>query len=1256
MDDVTGDSPTVASAALRNVHGVVAGRYQVRARLGRGATKEVYLAYDERLDREVALAIVVAAGGSDGAALRVVREAQVTGRLGDHPNIITVYDTGDHQGLPYLVLRAMRGGSLAELLDRERPSFADAIRLGGEIAAGLAHAHAHDVVHRDVKPDNVWLSEDGAAALGDFGIAHLLGSERLTAEGVVVGTVRYLSPELIRGEDVGPPGDLYALGVTLYEIVTGHPPFTAGDATQILTQHLTSPPRPPSQDAPDMPPALESLILDLLAKEPALRPASAAEVVAALAEMRAPAVDRPPAARPPDARRLVSVLAARSDIADPEALHSMFDRCAAVIEQHGGTVERYLGDALVGVFGLTDSQGDEALRAARAAIELSTTTTELRLGIESGEVFFGAGPRGAPVATGAAITAAGRLAEHAAEGEILLGEDVRRAVGADASIDPSSGRLLALHIEQPALLRAPATPFVGRERELAALRAALDEVRQAGACRLVTVAGPPGIGKSRLAGEFVAAVGEDVTVLAGRCLAYGEGTTYRAIADIVHGLGGEPRERVEELLAGDEQAMRGILSAIGLSGEPAQPEETAWALRRLLERLARDRPLVVAVEDIHWAEPALLDLLDHVVALSSHSPILLVCLTRPELLDELPAWGAPHPNRSVLVLDALGAGDARELAERLGAGGVADRIAARAEGNPLFVEQLVAVDEGGDGGELPASIQAVLAARIDRLAPGERVLLQRAAVEGRTFHASAVAALLGDHERRALGARLVALARKGLIGSDRPEYPGEDAFRFTHALIREAAYASVTKLARADLHAKLAAWLEQRPGSEDEIVGYHLEQGVRLRAELGRSGDDERRLATRAADRFRRASNVAMGRGDPAGASALLARAVTLVESDQAARGALLPSLGASLFEAGRMTEATRVLDEAILEAPEERLSARAQVERELVRLATETGVGTGRARAVADAALPVLERVGDSYGQARAWSLRAHIDWAGGLVARADDAWVEAQACAERAGDRRELFDVLGWRATAAVFGPTPVDEAIGRCEEFRAIVATSPAAVAWTINPLAVLHAMRGEFDVAGRLLDEGREILDQLGGMASNASHLEASVRLLAGQPELAETALRADVETLTSMHATTALATTTALLAQAVYAQDRIEEADELCELTAESTAAADIFPQAIWRSVQAKVRARQGRAAEAEALANEAIAFVEPTDLLSLHGDALLDLAAVLRLGSSDRLGESDDAIRAGIVMYERKGDAPGIARAKSLMSTRAGGS
>ena len=1253
MEDLTGDSPTLASE-LAGVATVVAGRYRIRARLGRGATKEVYLAYDERLDREVALALVVAASTDAVAArARVTREAQLTGRLGDHPNVITVYDTGEHEGLPYLVLRAMSGGSLADLLRRDPgPRIADAIRLGREIAAALAHAHAHDVVHRDVKPDNVWLAADGSAALGDFGIAHQLGLERLTAEGIVVGTVRYLSPEQIRGEEIGPASDLYALGVTLYELVTGRPPFEAGDATFVLTQHLTATPEPPSQLEPALPAALEKLILALLAKDVAQRPASAAEVAATLASIGASEVGPAPAvttgARRPDARRLVSVLAARADVGDPEALHGVFERCSAVIEQHGGTVERYLGDALVGFFGLTESHDDDALRAVRAAVELQATTSELRLGIESGEVFLSTGAQGATVATGATITTAGRLAERAAQGEILLGEGARPTVAATASIDPATGRLDELRIEQPALLRTPRTPFVGRVRDLEALHAAFAQACSESACRLVTVAGPPGIGKSRLAGEFLGAVGHDAGVLAGRCLAYGEGTTYRALADIVRGIGGDdPRQRMEELLDGDEQAIRGVLGAVGLSDEPAQADETALALRRLLERVSRDRPLVVAVEDIHWAEPALLDLLEHVVAFSVGSPILLLCLTRPELLETRPAWATPQPDRSVLMLDALAGEQAEELAKRLGAGERATRIAQRAEGIPLFVEQLVAVDTGQETSELPASMQAVLAARIDRLDDGEGALLQRAAVEGRTFHAGALAAVLPESDRAEMQTRLVALIRKGLIGADRAEFPGEDAFRFTHALIREAAYAGAPKLVRAELHAGVAQWLERHPTAADEIVGFHLEQACLLAAELGRRGAQERHLGARAAKRFEAASRAALARGDPAAASTLLERGIALLASDAAERVELVPLLGASLYEAGRMTEAMRVLDDAIATAPERRIDARARVERELVRLATDASIGTDRARRAADAALTVLTGTQDGYGQYRAWSLHAWIAWTEGQAGRADDAWSKAAECARRAGDERALFDVLGWRAPAAVLGPTPVDEAIRRCERFREIVAASPVAVMWMINPLALLHAMNGDFALAEQLLREAGETRRQLGSPDYSVSHFEASVMLLSGRPERAEAPLRAGAAKLASMGDSGLLATTTAMLAQTVYAQGKLEEAESLCAQAATSAAPDDIVTQVIWRSVRAKILAHDGPSEAGEALARQAVEMIESTDLLSHHGDALLDLADVLR--SSKRIDEARDHVRGGLALYEAKGNVVAASRARELL-------
>ncbi len=1267
MDDLTRDSSAVVPA-LTSVSGLLAGRYRVRSRLGRGAMKEVFLAYDERLDREVALAIVVGADG-DLARARVTREAQVTGRLGDHPNVITVYDSGELDGVPYLVLRAMRGGSLADLLDRGRPSFADAIRLGGEIAAALAHAHKHGVVHRDVKPDNVWLASDGRAALGDFGIAYRAGQDRLTAEGGILGTVRYLAPERIRGEATA-AGDLYALGVTLYELVTGRPPFSGTDPDSVLHQHLSVAPEVPSRREPGVPAALERLILELLAKRPERRPRSAHEVVLMLAGMHASAGHRArpagvadedgPAtserggrpkpstvsARRESARRVLSVLAVSADVGDPEALHRVLDEGAAVIEHHGGSVERYLGDTLVAIFGLVDSQGDDALRAARAAVALCAERAELRIGIETGEVFLGSDRSGAPIATGVPIAAAGRLAERAARGEILLGDNTRAAMGRDATIDVDSGALLNLDPERPGLLRTPGTPFVGRARELGALLSAFAQVREEGTCRLVTVVGAAGIGKSRLAGEFLAAVGDKAMVLAGRCVAYGEGTTYRALAEIVRGLGPDPRRRVEQLLDGDQQAIRGLLGAVGLSDEPAQAEETAWALRRLLQRLARDRPLVVAVEDIHWADDALLDLLDHVVALSGGSPILLVCLTRPDLLEDRPTWRATHRGRSLLELGALGDEEARALAERLGATGPAARIAARAEGNPLFVEQLVAVDAGQDTAELPASIQAVLAARIDRLEEGERTLLRHAAVEGRTFHSGPLGAALPEDERPAIGACLGTLTEKGLIGPDRPEFAGENAFRFTHALIRDAAYAGIPKERRAHLHSDLAAWLECKPEAADEIVGFHFEQACVLAAELGRAGRRERDLARRAVGRLESASQAALARRDPATASTFLERSLALLDDDDAAREHLLPGLGASLFEAGRMTDATRVLDQAIAGSLDPRSTARARIEREIVRLEADTRAGTEQSRLVADAVMPLLERDGDLRGQSRAWSLRAQLAWTSGHMRRADEAFQLAAGCATRAGDGRELFDIVGWRATAALLGPTHVDAAIRQCEEFREIVSASPVALTWVINPLAVLHAMKGDFEIADAYVREANETLAKLGGFVAGVSHQEAHVRLLAGRPDLAEIPLREGIENLSEMGEGRALATTTAMLAQAVFEQGRAEEADELCRVTEHAAAPDDIVTQAIWRGVRARLLASEGRCGEAVAQARDAVSLIEVTDLLAHHADALLDLADVL--SACSRRDAAEDAIRSALELCERKGNVATAARARSL--------
>jgi class 3 adenylate cyclase len=621
-----------------------------------------------------------------------------------------------------------------------------------------------------------------------------------------------------------------------------------------------------------------------------------------------------------------------SERLDPEAMRRVmsryFDAMQLAIEHHGGLVEKFIGDAIMAVYGLPTLHEDDALRAVRAAIEMRSALGQLndelerdvgvrieaRTGVNTGEVIVGDAGHGQTLATGDAVNVAARLEQTAAAGEILIGggtyELVADAVNVE-SLEPlalagkshpvAAWRLTSMRNEGIPFSHAPATPFIGRAEELETLRDVFDRAVAERTCALATIVGPPGIGKSRLAREVIATVAPNATVAVGRCLAYGESITYAPLAEIAEQL----EDYGTALVSDDAQAIRQRLNvALGTSDERASPEEIAWAFRKLFEALGRRQPLLLVVDDIHWAEPTLLDLLEYVAGFAIDAPILLLCLARPDLFDARPSWSAPRANATIISLEPLNDEETQGLLSTLErehklTGAARSRIVAAAEGNPLFVEHIVALHaEAPEEITVPPTIQALLAARIDRLESDERDVLARASVEGRLFHRGALAELLPPETRAQLGTHLLSLVRKEFLRPDRALFAGDDGFRFGHVLIRDAAYNSMPKQLRADLHERYARWLEERltARSDDylEIVGFHLEQAWRYHSELGKSDDA---LACEAGERLWKAARAASERMDVPAALALYERANALLSDEPT--GELLQEFGAAVNRTG---------------------------------------------------------------------------------------------------------------------------------------------------------------------------------------------------------------------------------------------------------------------------------------------------------------------------------------------------------------------
>ena len=951
-----------------------------------------------------------------------------------------------------------------------------------------------------------------------------------------------------------------------------------------------------------------------------------------------------------------------------------------ILERHGASVEDCPGDALMGVFGVPLLHEDDALRAVRAALEVRQVLPALgeefapaldvrpsaRAGIATGEVIADPLSAGPGPATGTAVNAAKRLEELAGPGQILADKATHRLVRHSVATDqttleePSDGESAPVFLvgalrPEGVRTRGLESPLVGRGQQLATLYGTFTAAAGGRSCHLVTVLGAAGVGKSRLVDEFTNALGDQPTVLCGRCLAYGDGITYWPLAELLRDLAAnDPVDEEETQLIAE---LTDAIGAVAPGGSTS--EKIFWETRRLFERLAQQRPLVVVLDDLQWAEPTFLDLVEHVAELARDAPILLICMARPELLDGRPGWGGGKLNAVTILLEPLTPEQSAELVENLVESLDPDakhRIASACEGHPLFAEELLAMlmEEGqlrrvedrwtlaAETGKLPVppTIQALLAARLERLPENERALLSRVSVEGVVFHRDAMRELAPAALSNVVDSTLTALVRRDLIRPDRSSFG--DGYRFRHILLRDAAYRSLPKETRAHLHERFADWLEDvaegRIDEFEEIAGYHLEQACLYLGELGRAGDGAE-LAVRGSERLESAARRALRRADRAAAVTMLERALALAWDDPPRRAELLPELGAVLIECGRLSDADAVLGDAretAAAAGDDTAAARALVQDQFLRLQLGESAAA-EASSVVERVLPVFSAARDERGLCTALRLRAWHNWIAAQADAAVTAWEEAVGHARAAGLEHERIEILGWIASASFFGPTPVAEAIRRCEAIRAEVEGNLVAVADVLQPLAGLHAMEGRFDQARELLAASEAAFEEMGLTLSTAvSHHAAMVEMLAGDPAAAERWLRKGYAALEDMGERALLSTTAAFLGQALLAQRNDDEAERCAVLSEELGAEDDVLTQAVWRGVRARVLAERGGLAEAERVARQAVAFAQRSDFVNHQAEALAVLGGVLaRRGRGE---ESQQALADALRLYEQKGN------------------
>ena len=944
---------------------------------------------------------------------------------------------------------------------------------------------------------------------------------------------------------------------------------------------------------------------------------------------------------------------------DPEAMRRTmgryFEEIRLIVERHGGTVEKFIGDAAMAVFGIPVAHEDDALRAVRAVAEIRERLTALgdelsvalsfRTGVNTGEVVAG---EGETLVTGDAVNVAARLEQAAPPGEILIGASTLSLVRDAAIVEAVDAlelkgkrepvpafRLVAVDATADAFTRHLDAPLVGRVREQQRLRADFEGVVSERACHLFTVLGPAGVGKSRLMAEFLSTAGETADVLRSRCIHYGEDITYWPLVEILIAIGVDP---------GD---------VIGSS-----PADTQLSFRKLIEERAAERPQIVVFDDLQWAEPLFLDLIEHVSDWSRDAPIFVLCVARPELLELRPGWGGGKLNATTILLEALSAKDCELLISRLAGGAriaddVRERILQAADGNPLFIEEMLAmVSENGGEAEIvvPPTIQALLQSRLDRLGSGERDMIGRGAVEGQTFHRGTVQELAPPAERDDVPAHLLSLVRKELIRPDQPIYPDEEAYRFRHLLIRDAAYDSLPKETRAELHEAFADWLDRHAAliEQDEIVGYHLERAYRNRSELDRADPRLDDLARRASAHLSRAAHGAEERGDMSAFCGLCQRAAELLPDGDPQRLELRFASAFPLVTAGRTNEAMVAAREL-----ESSVDPRYQAFGLLATTLADVQAGrfdARRAEAHLGTARSVFEACGDDVGLAWAGFLEAHMRWMHGQAALAATAARQAEAHARAAGDEPLAASIRSMTLMALSFGPASVAEALvagqARLADAKGLVARAYAQLF-----VGKLLAMRGDLDAARELARAGVESSAEAGQLieAAGGAQTVAFVELHAGAPESAEKILRASIVELDRLGNLGYRGTTALMLADILASRGAYDEAARWCAEVREMLNEDDLVDVIALDSLEGFLAAAAGSHAEGERLSRRAVTLATTTEMYECNGRSQEWHARTLAIVGKPV--EARAAAAAALAVYEAKGDVPASAGARELLDS-----